>query len=120
MSPEARERKRQYDRFAERKRRRGVRTLDRHLPGWRGRINPATLDMEDHRRCLLGQLFRGGGEEVSGYRRGLFELSEADSWRGAFEWAVAEGFDVDLDRDERYDLLTLVWRHELVRPFPTN
>jgi hypothetical protein len=46
-----------------------VRRLDRVAPGWRDRVNPATLCMYDGEHCVLGQLF-------GGYHAGLVALEQ--------------------------------------------
>jgi hypothetical protein len=56
--------------------------LDRVGPGWRDRIDPATLDLTSNRRCVLGQLY-------GHYRRGLVslrdELVDAAGWTAFFD-----------------------------------
>lgn len=36
---------------------RGVKHLDRVLPGWERRINPSTIDLTNNKKCILGQAF---------------------------------------------------------------
>jgi hypothetical protein len=43
--------------------------LDRVKPGWRDRIDPATLDLRSNELCVLGQLY-------GDYRRGLVSLRD--------------------------------------------
>ena len=40
-----------------RKVRRGIAFLDKHVPDWYRRVNPATLDIYSSHRCVLGQTF---------------------------------------------------------------
>ena len=42
---------------------RGIAFLDRNAPGWRDKIDLATLDLVNCKRCVIGQIF---GEYVKG------------------------------------------------------
>lgn len=46
---------------------RGVKLLDKRMPGWDNRIDLYRLDMEDYRHCVLGQLY-------GAYHRGIYSL----------------------------------------------
>lgn len=64
--------------------RQGAALLDQKEPGWRDRIAPAELQMEDCDLCVLGQVF-------SEYERGLERLGyEATINTGAFATAGTE------------------------------
>lgn len=45
----------------------GAALLDKRVPGWAGRINQFTFDIDSFRLCVLGQLFGRYGD-------GIFEL----------------------------------------------
>lgn len=64
-----------------------VRRLDRVVPGWRARVDPATLDMHCVEDCVLGQLF-------GDYDAGLRAVG-ARPWT-IFDAAFHGGFPVHL------------------------
>ncbi|MFB6273732.1 MAG: hypothetical protein ABEL51_12635 [Salinibacter sp.] len=89
---------------------RGADYLDDMDPGWHRRIDPDALELENGRRCVLGQLH---GEFRLGLgRSGVLSLSSAP--RASLS-PVAYGFKcVEGVSDEQqardYDLLTQAWR----------
>lgn len=57
--------------------RRGIELLDKEMPAWRTKVDPARLDMKLGSSCVLGQMFNLGRDEFSqqsGYERGLWFL----------------------------------------------
>lgn len=54
----------------------GIELLDANAPGWRDKVNPATLDMQSSWRCVLGQVYGslGEGSSLLGEAIGRFEL----------------------------------------------
>lgn len=65
--------------------RRGVRLLDKEVPGWRWRVNLDTFDVEYGDRCVLGQIF-------GGFYTGCDALKPW--WRRERAWAVRHGFHI--------------------------
>jgi hypothetical protein len=85
---------------------RGMALLDKRVPGWRERVNPAGLDMKDNDACLLGQLFRGG------FPGGMAALGlhGEDAVRYGFDVRLSgDGFMTKLERNR----LTQEWRAAL-------
>jgi hypothetical protein len=117
---------------------RGIGVLDRHLPGWRERVDPDRLDMQcglfdraatghDERRCgcVLSQLDADPDSHTTGdyYHQLDVVHSAADAGgRDPDRWAAEHGFDLDVgryayatDADEgaAYRQLTAEWRQAL-------
>lgn len=94
----------------------GAELLERRYgPGWREKINPRTLRMDNACKCILGQLY--GGEAVnldeSGYTYGIRRLRLRVAWAYGF---VTEDFAADdAKQDREYKALEKAWRAELKR-----
>lgn len=43
----------------------GAALLDEKVPGWYARVDTETLEMDNPRRCILGQVFKGASREYS-------------------------------------------------------
>jgi hypothetical protein len=89
---------------------RGAEYLDEADPGWHRRVNARTLELEDGRHCVLGQLH--GGFRLGLGRSQVLSLSSAP--RASLS-PVAYGFKcVEGVSDEwqarDYELLTAAWR----------
>jgi hypothetical protein len=82
---------------------RGVALLDREHPRWYAHVDPDELDMGSNSRCVLGQIYGGGGYSW-GYIYGRDDLGLSH------RSAVRHGFDI---RDNRNDVgyadLTKQW-----------
>ena len=79
---------------------RGAKLLDVFVPGWRARIDVATLDLFDAEYCILGQLY--GGSEVSG----VADLGISD--RGCY-WCGFRPPPICGDATPHYRQLTAAW-----------
>ena len=71
---------------------RGRDVLDAKVPGWRGKIDPSTLDMGRDRACIIAQV---AGDEYGAYGSLIGNLSGLGAaWSEAhYEWAAEHGFD---------------------------
>jgi hypothetical protein len=61
----------------------GARWLDENFPGWEGRINIETLELQSTSDCICGQVFEEVASEmgVDGYDFAIDNLfTEANSW----------------------------------------
>lgn len=85
--------------------RRGMSWLDGRHPGWRGKIDLATLDLGDCGSCVLGQVF--------GYYRTDGALGDLDTRISlGFTWYNA---DTDERQAARFRELTAIWCDEIER-----
>ena len=85
--------------------RRGVRLLDRVMPGWPEYVNQRTLDMGSDSHCVLAQLDSDPDEYMGSYEGGLYRVGLSSGTRHGFDvmdvgaWAV----------NGRYKRLTAQW-----------
>lgn len=85
----------------------GAAWLDRRAPGWEGRVDLATFDIEEPCLCILGQVFRNAAKaagihpDEGGFAYGVDRL-ELD--------AHALGFDVPVTQYSEYAPLAAEWR----------
>jgi hypothetical protein len=97
----------------------GIALLDEKAPGWRDKINLATLNIRNTRECILGQVFKTGEDSwQSGYDAGceILGLEGCSCCSGTAELApVTYGFDADFseDVDVEFDELQTEWERQL-------
>lgn len=87
----------------------GITFLNERYPGWQNDLPDLELiEMGEPCNCVLGQITGSYWQEVE-------EASGHDRWStGAYEWAVAHGFDIDAEDDgTSYESLTEEWRMRL-------
>ena len=75
----------------------GASFLDERSPGWDEKIKLAVLDMADHHRCILGQLYKH-------YRVGTMELNLTSRESRDL------GFDSIVGSNRVYRRITVEWR----------
>lgn len=95
----------------------GAALLDRVMPGWAKKIRPEKLDLHSCNQCVLGQLYRGRGQ--NGFDRGATKLGLMAGQESAL------GFDAQETRDSYfgnrgtdendYDRLDRAWLFEIGR-----
>ncbi len=104
-------------RAARERARRGAACLDAADPGWHTRLDPATLELADGARCVLGQLH-------GAFRLGLFRARIWDGTSAPGVRLLGAPSPVDLGFYARrdagpaaeardYDLLNRAWREEI-------
>lgn len=111
--------------------RKGIELLDKELPAWRTKVDPARLDMQFGSTCVLGQMFDLGRDKHAnhtGYARGIWFLfgSDENDGRGQEHGFLNSAnywdhdiFPFGLPRLKALDeLLYSLWREQLlgVRP----
>ena len=82
--------------------RKGAQLLDQRYPGWEQRVNPATLNIEDGRCCVLGQI---GSYHI------LAEELFGDGDTG-YDAEYDHGFFTSWPLSQR-DALNACWREEI-------
>lgn len=92
---------------------RGAEYLDEMDPGWHQRVNADTLELEDGRHCVLGQLH---GEFRLGLGRShvitLSSAPRASLSPVAYGFKCVEGVSEEWQARD-YELLTEAWRREV-------
>lgn len=95
--------------------RRGAEYLDRVDPGWAGRIDAETLELEDGRQCVLGQLH---GEFQLGLGRSdvltLSSAPRASLSPVTYGFKCVEGVSEEWQARD-YELLTQMWTEAVRR-----
>lgn len=81
---------------------RGAAALDRHVPGWRERVDPRTLDVRFTNRCVLGQVF-GDYNSIDAWL--FLERVDLAAWQ--------LGLDVFNESYHVFATLTWLWQREL-------
>lgn len=71
----------------------GALMLDRLDPGWAGRIDNDLLDMNNTRRCILGQAYEHLASGISGYGWASDWVGARTGWAGVQARLFRCGFD---------------------------
>jgi hypothetical protein len=98
----------------------GVTWLDREVPGWRDRIDPASLRLASPCQCILGQLYRHnpgiedadyGHVDANGYDYAVLVL-HPDILPGKYGFTAPPGVPVR-DMQNYFAALDQAWREAL-------
>lgn len=94
---------------------RGAAWLDGEAPGWRGRVDVATLDMDNPMLCVLGQVFAADGDTLTdnGYSRTARSDDKAWSWPDEHGFIGIADEDTDPDGTADDEALRLAWITEI-------
>jgi len=74
---------------------RGVRKLDKDMPGWASKVNTNALEMGSNHMCILGQL--------AGKRGDACDLMETLGLKE--DQLETHGFKIDYDNEDQQDIL---------------